>query len=309
MKKEDLLILKPKWKETGVSLQTFEKEISFAWQAYNSNPLLQKCTHESLLASVYNVANTGLSLNPILKHAVILPRWNAKEQHYEACLEPQYQGLISLALKSGTVKAIQANLVYEGDEIDMDYSQLRKIVKHIPYIITGKPKGEIRAVYSICVLTDGVELGEVMSWPEVEDIRDRSESYKAFKNGKIKACIWTTDLGEMARKTVIKRHLKYLSKDQIQLQQAIELDNQVNGFRPLATIDQVEYLTHLIEDEIRVEDKTLDMLRIKLKNLNFKDEANELIDHIFENYVQEDQNLGQRALGKKIDQLVERENT
>ena len=64
-----------------------------------------------------------------------------------------------------------------------------------------------------------------------------------------------------------------------------------------------------MEEELRVDDRTLDMLRLKAKNLNFKDEANDLIDHIFENYVQVDQNLGQKKLGKEIDKLIERENT
>ena len=240
MKKDDFLTLQPYYIQAGLNKAKFEQEISFAWQAYNQNKLLQKCTQESILASVYNVALTSLSLNPVLKHAVLLPRWNNKDSQYECCLEPQYQGLVALAIKSGTVKAILANVVYEGDELDMDYALPKKIVKHIPYIVTGKEKGSIKAVYSIAILTDGTELGEVMSWLEVTDIRDRSESWKAYKAEKIKSCIWLTDEGEMAKKTVVKRQVKYLSKDKAtQLMQAIELDNQVHGFRDLVSLDQV----------------------------------------------------------------------
>ena len=149
MKKEELNILLPKYKEVGFPEAKFNQEISFAWQSYNSNPLLQKCTKESILASVYNVALTSLSLNPVLKHAALVPRWNSREGQYECCLEPQYQGLINLAVKSGTVKAIIANVVYDGDELDMDYAILRKVTKHIPYILTGKDRGGIKAVYSL----------------------------------------------------------------------------------------------------------------------------------------------------------------
>jgi len=114
----------------------------------------------------------------------------------------------------------------------------------------------------------------------------------------------------MCKKTVVKRQVKYLSKDKAtQLMQAIELDNEVHGFRDLVSLDQVEYLTQLIEEELRIDDRTLDMLRLRAKNINFKDEANDLIDHIFENYVQPDQNLGQKKLGKEIDNLIKRENT
>jgi len=215
-----------------------------------------------------------------------------------------------LAIKSGTVKAIVANLVYEGDDLDMDYAILRKIVKHTPYIVTGKPKGELKAVYSIAVLSDGTELGEVMSAREVEDIRDRSESWKAYKAGKIKSCIWLTDEGEMGKKTVVKRQVKYLSKDKAtQLMQAIELDNQVHGFRPFATLDQIEYLTHLIEEELKIDDNTLNHLRLKLNTITFRDEAGALIDDIFANYVQPDQYLGQKEIGKLVDQKVNQINS
>ena len=309
MKKEDLQIIEPRWLQVA-SKERFEQEISFAWQSYNSNPLLQKCTKDSLLAAVYNVALTNLTLNPVLKHAVLIPRWNSKDSQYEASLEPQYQGLINLAIKSGTVKAIIANIVYEGDDLDMDYAILRKVIKHIPYIITGRGRGEVKAVYSIAILKDGTELGEVMSLPEINDIRDRSESYKAYKAGKIKSTIWGTDFGEMAKKTVVKRQIKYLSKDgATQLMQAVKLDNEIHGFRPFASENQIEYLTHLIEEELIVDDQTLNRLRLKLSNITFQYEAGKLIDEIFENYVQPDQNLGMKKLGKEVDKAVERKNT
>ncbi|MFA5716009.1 MAG: recombinase RecT [Candidatus Paceibacterota bacterium] len=324
MKKEDLMTLQPFYLQAGFDKGKFEKEISFAWQSYNQNKLLQKCTPESIYASVYNVALTSLSLNPILKHAVLLPRWNnklqwtdrdgnKKEGGYECSLEPQYPGLIHLAIKSGTVKAIFANLVYEGDDLDMDYALPKKVIKHVPYIVTGKDKGNIKAVYSIAILTDGTELGEVMSWKEVTDIRDRSESWKAYVAKKISSCIWLNDEGEMTRKTIIKRHLKYLSKDKAedkeQLMKAIELDNEVHGFRPLVSTDQIEYLTQLIEEELRVDDQTLTGLRVRLNNLNFRDEANDFIDHILLNYAQPDQNLGQREIQKQVESKTNQINS
>lgn len=310
MKREELLTIEQRWLQSGSTKEKFEQEVSFAWQAYNANPLLQKCTKESLMASVYNVALTSLSLNPVLKHAALVPRWNSKEGGYEASLEPQYQGLIHLAIKSGTVKAIVANVVYDGDDLDMDYAVLRKVIKHVPYIITGKDKGEIKAVYSIALMTDGVEIGEVMSFAEVKDIRDRSESYKAYAAGKIKNTVWVTDLGEMCRKTVVKRQIKYLSKGKNEnLQQAVELDNQIHGFRPLVDVNQVEYLTHLIEEELIVDDSTLNMLRMKLSGLIFKDEASDLISHIFDNYIQPAINKTQKQISDDVMKKVDSPNT
>lgn len=308
--KEDLKKLQPRWLQAGDTKERFEREASFALQAYNSSGILQKCTKESLLSAVFNVALTGLTLNPVLKYASIVPRWNPKEESYEACLEPQYQGLIYLAIKSRTVKAITSSIIYNGDVVDIDYSVLRKILKHIPYFQAGTDQGDIKAVYSIAILSDGTELGELMTWPEIEAIRDRSESWKAYSAGKIRSCPWLSDIGEMAKKTVIKRQLKYLSKgEDVRLMQAVQLDNDIHGFRPLVDVDDVEYLTHLIEDELIIDDRTLDRLRIKLKNITFRDEAQDLKEEIFNNYIQPDQNLGQRKLGKELDKIVKRENT
>lgn len=310
MKKKEINAIQPRWLQAGETKERFEREASFAIQAYNSNGLLQKCTNESLLAAVFNVALTGLSLNPVLKYAALVPRWNSKDQQYEASLEPMYQGLIYLSNKSGKTKGFSPGIIYEGDDIDIDYSVLRKVLKHKPYFLCGKEQGKILAVYMIALLNDGTEFCEIMTWPEIEAIRDRSESWKAYSTGKIKSCVWLTDKGEMAKKTVLKRMLKYFDKGQDEkLAKAIQLDNDIHGFRPLVDVNQVEFLTHLIEEEIKVDDRTLNRLRLKLSNLTFRDEATALTDEIFANYIQVDENLGQTKLGKEIDKLVERENT
>ena len=63
-----------------IDKQTLEREISFAIQQHNSNSGLQKCTQESFMKAVYNIATTGLSLNPVMKLAYLITlckRWNA----------------------------------------------------------------------------------------------------------------------------------------------------------------------------------------------------------------------------------------
>jgi len=60
--------------------EIFTREISFAVQAINGSEMLQKCDRNSVLQAVYNIALTGLSLNPIAKLAYLTPRWNGKKQ-------------------------------------------------------------------------------------------------------------------------------------------------------------------------------------------------------------------------------------
>jgi len=189
-----------------VDKDILEREISFAMQIINSSAGLQNCTKESLQKAVLNIALTGLSLNPVLKYAYIIPRWSPNGS--VAVLEPSYQGLIKLLTDTGSIVAIYAHLVYEGDEFDVIYGT--------DIEINHKPKfksKEVTHVYAVAILSgSNFKQIEVMTIDDINDIKEKSESYKAFKNNKVKSCIWVEHFGEMAKKTVIKRIFKYLPK-------------------------------------------------------------------------------------------------
>jgi len=216
-----------------------EREISFAMQAINSSNGLQQCSKESLQKAVYNIALTGLSLNPVLKYAYLIPRWS--REGTQAVLEPSYQGLIKLLTDTGSIVAIYAHLVHEGDDFEVVYGTSVEIM-HKPKFASKN----VTHVYAVAIL-DGSNFKqiEVMTIDEINAIMERSESYKAFKAGKVKSCIWTEHFGEMAKKTVIKRIFKYLPKT----------DKFVNVATAIALADedypindqQADYLISLIE--------------------------------------------------------------
>jgi recombination protein RecT len=229
--KESISSLQKSWvSQSGLSGDTFQKEASFAVQHMTKNPFLLTCTKESILKAVMNIAQTGLTLNPVQKYAYLVPRRNGNNM--ECCLDPSYMGLVKLLTDTGSVKNIQSQVIHQGDQIDVDLASDEKVLKHVPYFLSGADKGTITGVYSKAVLHDGTIHCEIMSYKDILDIRERSESYKAYKNGKVKTCIWISDESEMCRKTVIKRHWKYLPKsDQTEkFERAIELDNYANGF-------------------------------------------------------------------------------
>jgi len=216
-----------------------QREISFAMQIINTNANVQKCSKESLQRAVYNIALTGLSLNPVLKYAYIIPRWS--RDGTTAVLEPSYQGLIKLLTDTGSITAIYAHLVYANDEFSLNYGTNVEI-HHKPKMSN---RGEVIAVYAVAVLSDGYKQIETMAIEDIHAIRDKSESYKAFVAKKVTSCIWEDHFGEMAKKTVIKRIFKYLPKtDKFnKVAQAIAIADEDYG----ATDAQIEYLVTMIE--------------------------------------------------------------
>lgn len=224
------------------------RETSFALQAVNASDYMSKATPVSVAKCVLNIALTGLSLNPVLKYAYITPRY--VNGQIEAILMPSYMGLCKLITDAGSVKNIYAHLVHDGDEFEPVFGTELSLV-HKPKF--GK---EVTHVYAVAVLKDGGKQFEVMSVDDVNAIRERSDGYKSFKAGKAKSCIWESDYGEMAKKTVIKRLTKYLPKTEQweHIAKAIDVDNQDYP----ATHGQLDYIDTLLDsstyDERRIED-------------------------------------------------------
>ncbi len=185
----------------------FKKETGFAMLAISGNAKLQGCSIESILKSIYHVATTGLTLNPVMRFAALVPRWTPAGT--ECSLMPMYQGLVQLVTDSGSATSIRTHVVYEGDTFAVELGDVYKI-KHEPSFKTRN----MSHVYAIARLHDNSTIIEVMTKEEVDYVRSFSETYKAFLAGKIKKenVIWENWYEEMARKTVLKRLIKYLPK-------------------------------------------------------------------------------------------------
>lgn len=226
--------------EKIISKEQLIKEVGFAVQAVQANDKLQQCDHGSILKSVYNIALTGLSLNPIHKLAALVPKF-VKGQ-WQAVLMPQYQGLVKLLTDTGSVTNAYAYCVYEGDEFEYSLGLNIDLI-HKP----KKKTKNITNAYAVAKLHDGKFQIEVMDKEELDYIRGLSDTWKAYEAKKIEAknVIWLNFPDEMCRKTVLKRLCKYLPKTDRwdKLNQAIDIDNseyQVSEGRE-------DYLIRLLE--------------------------------------------------------------
>ena len=177
----------------------WDKEKNFAYQMIMANDYLHGIANKNnqiLQDALVNIATIGISLNPVLKHAYLIPRKG------KVCLDVGYMGLLHIAQSSGVILWGQSKLVYGNDNYvnkGIDKSPLHEFKAF-------SDRGPIVGCYCTVKTVDGDFLTEEMSISDVYAIRSRSESYKK-KSGP-----WATDEGEMIRKTVVKRAYKYWPK-------------------------------------------------------------------------------------------------
>ncbi len=180
----------------------FEQEAHFALQALKANDFLAKTAAnnpDSLIAAVHNIASVGLSLNPALKHAYLVPRDG------KVCLDFGYKGLAHLGIDAGSVRYVQAELVYSKDKFILRGRGQEPVHERNPF---DPDRGSIIGAYCIAEIEGGKFLVETMTIAEIYAIRDRTQAYKAYLDKKVKSCPWVSDEGEMIKKTVIRRASK-----------------------------------------------------------------------------------------------------
>ena len=216
--KNDLLATRPSFDEMNLSKVDFSKEMEFAIQAFQANPYLLTMNVDTIKNCLINVALTGLTLSPVMKLAYLVPRKG------KLSLDISYMGMIKVVTDTGSVKSIKADVAYEKDVFDIELGS-KGFVKHKPFLGAGD-RGRKLGAYSIAVLNDGTEHIDFMRWDEIMAIKARSESVKSGKGSP-----WDSDPDEMACKTVVKRHYKYLPKSDraILASQAIAFDDENNG--------------------------------------------------------------------------------
>lgn len=200
--------------------RTFDVESLFAMQLLTKTDYAMKVANEnpqSVRNAMFNVASTGLTLNPANAYAYLVPRDGA------IMLDISYKGLIKIATDAGSILWARAEVVHADDKFT--YNGPAAMPEHHanPF---KKDRGDVIGAYCIARTVDGDILTEVMDMAEIEKVRAKSMSYNKKKSGP-----WVEWFGEMVRKTVIKRASKtwpYSSRME-KLHEAIEIANNAEG--------------------------------------------------------------------------------
>ena len=180
------------------SVITPERFTRIVLSAISANPQLGSCTPNSFLGAMMTSAQLGLEVNTPLGQAYVLPYRNKGVM--EAQFQLGYKGLIDLAYRSGEVEVIQAHVVYENDDFECEYGLEPKLT-HRP---ADSNRGEPIKVYAVFRTKSGGFGFEVMS---MEDVRNHAAKYSKSYGSSYSP--WKTNFEEMAKKTVLKRVLKY----------------------------------------------------------------------------------------------------
>ena len=178
------------------SVITPERFTRIVLSALSTTPALATTTPQSFLGAMMTAAQLGMEPNTPLGQAYLIPYRNHGVM--ETQFQLGYKGLIDLAYRSGEVSTIQAHVVYENDTFDYSFG-LDPQLKHIP---AKSDRGAPVFVYAAFRTKDGGYGFEVMS---VDDIREHARKFsKSYEKGP-----WQTHFEEMAKKTVLKKALKY----------------------------------------------------------------------------------------------------
>jgi len=171
--------------------------------AISSNPKLQECTPQSFLGAMMTAAQLGVEPNTPLGQGYLIPRKAKKGDQYvdECTFQLGYKGMIDLAYRSGNISNIGAYTVYKNDEFHVQFG-LNPDITHVPCMTD---RGDPIAFYAYYKTKDGGFGFDVMS---VEDVRKHAKQFSdAVKRGW--SSPWDTNFEEMAKKTVLKKVLKY----------------------------------------------------------------------------------------------------
>lgn len=181
-----------------------DRLVRIAVASVAKNNDLLNCNGQSLLQAVLQAAELGLEPGSALGEAYLVPFGKT------VTMIPGYRGLISLARRSGQIEDIEAHVVFARDKF------LHR--KGTSACLDHEPSLEAERGAVICAYAIGWIKGS--SKPHVE-VMTKAEIDKVSKGGNV----WRDHYTEMARKTVVRRLVKYLPMS-VELVRALEIEDE-----------------------------------------------------------------------------------
>lgn len=182
--------------------------------AAEKNPKLFECTALSLQKCIVEVSQMGLEPDGVRGHAYLIPYYNNRESRYECSLQLGYKGMIELALRSGKVASVHAELVYEGEHFEWEEGTSAKLV-HKPKLDLDD-NAKVLCAYAVATLFGGGSVHAVLRLRDIEKRRAVSKTTR-------KDSPWHTHWEAMAKKSAIRALANVLPQSP-ELQRAAVVD-------------------------------------------------------------------------------------
>ena len=178
---------------------------------YSSDPYLQQCDASAVVMECMKAASLKLPINKQLGFAYVVP-YRSKGR-----LVPQFQmgykGYIQLAMRSGQYRYLNADIIYDGEEVVED--RLTGKIEIHGQKKSDKPIG----YFAYMELMNGFSKTVYMSREEVEAHAKRfSKSYESESSP------WKTSFDVMALKTVLKKLISKYGIMSIEMTEAMTYD-------------------------------------------------------------------------------------
>lgn len=209
--------LEPEVRRALPSVLTPERFTRMALSAINNTPDLGLCTPMSFISALMTAAQLGLEPNTPLGQAYLIPYKN--KGVLECQFQIGYKGVLDLAYRTGQMQMIQAHAVRAYDDFEYQYGLEPKLI-HRP---DTDDRGEITFVYAVFRLCNGGYGFEVSSKTDMDAF---AEKYSRAAGSRFSP--WNTNWEEMAKKTVIKRMLKYAPVS-VEFQRALSADETIKS--------------------------------------------------------------------------------
>ncbi len=232
-------VMKPQITAALPSVITPERFSRIVMTAVSTTPQLANCEPRSFMGAMLQAAQLGVEPNTPLGQAYLIPYRNNRKGTVDCQFQLGAKGLITLAQRSGEFESIEARVVYENDTFEFEYGMESKLV-HKPVL---KDRGEAIAYYAVYHLKNGGFNFEVMSKEDVIAHRNR---YSKAKNSP-----WDTAFDEMAKKTVLKKLLKY-APISVEFMRSVATDETVKTFNA-DDIDIIDAPNEMEYDDADVE--------------------------------------------------------
>lgn len=179
-------------------------------ELYQSDNNLQKCNPNAVVLEALKAATLKLPINKGLGFAYIIPYGTTPT------FQMGYKGIIQLAQRSGQYKYLNADVIYQGEEVS--YNRVTGMLE-----ISGEKTGdEAIGYFAYFQLMNGFE--KASYWTKEKVIAHAKRFSQAYKAGK-KDSPWFTSFDAMAMKTVLKQLISKYGPMSVEFASAMANDN------------------------------------------------------------------------------------